>query len=25
VWDEVLRSLQLGRYIEDPTKGVPLH
>jgi hypothetical protein len=22
VWDEVLRSLQLGRYIEDPTKGV---
>jgi len=24
VWDEVLRSLQLGRYIEDPTKGVTL-
>ena len=24
VWDEVLRSLQLGRTIEDPTKGVTL-
>jgi hypothetical protein len=24
-WDEVLRSLQLGRYIEDPTKGPLLH
>lgn len=21
VWDELLRSLQLGRYIEDPTRG----
>jgi hypothetical protein len=25
VWDEVLRSLQLGRQIEDPTKGATLH
>jgi len=25
VWHEVLRSLQLGRKIEDPTKGVMLH
>lgn len=25
VWDEVLRSLQLGRHIEDPTKGAVLH
>lgn len=25
VWDEVLRSLQLGRKIEDPTKGPQLH
>lgn len=25
VWDEALRSLQLGRVIEDPTKGVTLH
>lgn len=25
IWDEVLRSLQLGRYIEDPTKGATLH
>lgn len=25
VWDEVLRSLQLGRVIEDPTQGVRLH
>lgn len=25
VWDEVLRSLQLGRYVEDPTKGDILH
>jgi hypothetical protein len=25
VWDEVLRSLQLGRRIEDPTKGQVLH
>lgn len=24
-WDEVLRSLQLGREIDDPTKGVTLH
>jgi len=25
IWDETLRSLQLGRHIEDPTKGVTLH
>jgi hypothetical protein len=25
IWSEVLRSLQLGRYIEDPTKGVVTH
>jgi len=25
VWTEVMRSLQLGRRIEDPTKGVILH
>ena len=25
VWEEVLRSLQLGRHIEDPTKGMVLH
>ena len=25
VWREVLRTLQLGRYIEDPTKGPVLH
>jgi hypothetical protein len=25
VWDEALRSLQLGRVIDDPTKGVTLH
>lgn len=25
MWDELMRSLQLGRYIEDPTKGVTLH
>lgn len=25
VWDEVLRSIQLGRYIEDPTKGVVMN
>jgi hypothetical protein len=25
VWNEALRSLQLGRVIEDPTKGVTLH
>jgi hypothetical protein len=25
VWHELLDSLQMGRYIEDPTKGVTLH
>lgn len=25
IWDEVLRSLQLGRTIEDPTKGAVMH
>jgi hypothetical protein len=25
VWDEVLRSLQLGMYIEDPTRGHTVH
>jgi hypothetical protein len=25
IWAEILNSLQLGRYIEDPTKGIPLH
>lgn len=25
VWEEALRSLQLGRSIEDPTKGAVLH
>jgi hypothetical protein len=25
VWDEVLRSLQLGMYIKDPTRGQTLH
>jgi hypothetical protein len=25
MWDEVMRSLQLGRTIEDPTKGPTLH
>ncbi len=25
VWDEVLRSLQLGHYIEDPTRGRVVH
>jgi hypothetical protein len=24
VWAEIVRSLQLGRYIEDPTKGITL-
>jgi hypothetical protein len=24
-WEEAMRSLQLGRYIEDPTKGPVLH
>lgn len=24
-WDEVIRSLQMGRYIKDPTKGEPHH
>jgi hypothetical protein len=24
-WDEVLRSLQLGRHIDDPTKGAVIH
>jgi len=24
-WDEVLRSLQLGVYIQDPTRGQSLH
>ncbi len=25
VWDEIVRSLQLGQVIKDPTKGVTLH
>lgn len=25
IWDEIVRSLQLGRKIEDPTKGIALH
>ena len=25
VWDEVLRSVELGRYIDDPTAGDVLH
>lgn len=25
VWDEIVRSLQLGLVIDDPTKGVTLH
>ena len=25
VWDEVLESLQLGVYIEDPTRGPITH
>jgi hypothetical protein len=25
VWHEALRSLQLGRYVEDPTKGIVTH
>jgi hypothetical protein len=25
IWAEVMRSLQLGRVIQDPTKGVTLH
>jgi hypothetical protein len=25
VWDEVLRSLQLGVYVQDPTRGLTLH
>ncbi|NWF69377.1 MAG: hypothetical protein HXY40_09850 [Chloroflexi bacterium] len=25
IWQELLRSLQLGRCIADPTKGVTLH
>ncbi len=25
IWDEIMRSLQLGRVITDPTKGEPLH
>jgi hypothetical protein len=25
IWAEILKSLQLGRIIEDPTKGVTLH
>jgi len=25
VWDEVLRSVQLGRYIDDPARGDILH
>jgi hypothetical protein len=25
IWPEILRSLQLGRVIEDPTKGVVRH
>ncbi|MEP7291574.1 MAG: hypothetical protein ABI835_07305, partial [Chloroflexota bacterium] len=25
VWDELLRSLQMGRYIADPLKGETLH
>lgn len=25
IWDEIMRSLQLGRIIADPTKGVTLH
>jgi hypothetical protein len=25
IWAEILNSLQLGRYIEDPTKGVTVH
>lgn len=25
VWEEVLRSLQLGRFIQDPTRGQTLH
>jgi hypothetical protein len=25
IWNEILRSTQLGRVIADPTKGVTLH
>lgn len=25
IWEEMARSLQLGRYIQDPAKGVTLH
>jgi hypothetical protein len=25
VWDEVIRSLQLGRYVKDPTRGDIVH
>lgn len=25
IWEEVLRSVQLGRVVEDPTKGITLH
>ena len=25
VWDEVLRSVELGRYVDDPTSGDVLH
>jgi hypothetical protein len=25
IWDEIVRSLQLGRVIEDPTKGAVVH
>jgi hypothetical protein len=24
-WEELMRSLQLGRIIQDPTKGIPTH
>ncbi len=25
IWEEILRSVQLGRHVEDPTKGITLH
>jgi hypothetical protein len=25
IWDEVMRSVELGRYVDDPTKGDVLH
>ncbi len=25
VWDEVMRSVELGKYVQDPTKGDVLH